>query len=68
MCEKLFLKPKTFTAFYFIFYGYLWVGNKFGLNLVIFFQIELMLFLLISFAIVHDSLSSINQIQSVNFS
>ena len=34
MCEKLFLKAQTFTAFYFIFYSYLWAGNKLGLNLV----------------------------------
>ena len=47
MCEKLFLKAqKAQTAFYFIFYSYLWAGNKLGLNLVIFFQIELVSFYL----------------------
>ena len=64
-----------FTAFYFIFYSYLWDGKlnwAFSLNLV---KINFVSFLLISFAIVHVSftivhvsLSSINQIQSFNFS
>ena len=44
--RNLFLMPKMFIAFYFIFYSYLWAGNKLGLNLVISFQIELVSFYL----------------------
>ena len=65
---KAFKGPKRLQPFISFFYSYLWAGNKLGLNLVIFFSIELVSFLLISCTIVHVILSSINHIQSLNFS